>query len=122
MKRCVQCFLSFCFFFAVALATNKARFHYDWESAFWRTLLTPIVGTIWPEGFSDAAFVKIQVGMPEARVEALVGKPIQKSCDEDGCSWSYADQDPDSAPYDRRWVFFDRRQQVTSVRHEFYID
>lgn len=122
MKRCAQLFLFFCFFFAVALVTNKVRFHYDWESTFWRTLLAPVVGTVWPERFSEAAFAKIQAEMSDLEVEALVGEPLQKSCNEVGCSWSYADQDPDNAPYDRRWVFFDKRQRVTNIRHEFYID
>lgn len=122
MKRCIRAMLLVFVLFGGSLIANKLRFHYDWGNAFWRTLLAPFTGTVWPENFSEIGFSKIKVGIPKSEVTALAGEPLRKSCDEDGCLWSYAGQEMDELSYDRRWVSFDANDRVTKIRHEFYID
>ncbi|MEW6055034.1 MAG: hypothetical protein AB1540_00330 [Bdellovibrionota bacterium] len=122
MKRLTQVVLVFCLLFATVLVSNKIRFHYDWKDAFCRTLLTPFLGTVWADRFSETGFAKAQLGMDEQNIEDIVGKPIRKSCDNEGCLWVYADQDPDNLPYDRRWISFNSKHRVIEIRHDFYID
>ncbi|MEW6056481.1 MAG: hypothetical protein AB1540_07685 [Bdellovibrionota bacterium] len=122
MKRSFQVILSLIAFFGIMLIMNKVRYRYDWENAFWRTIMTPMTGTIWAKDFSEAGFAKITYGMSSAEVRSLVGEPLNRECDKDGCGWSYSDQDSDTADSDRRWVRFDAKDRVDYIWHEFHID
>ncbi|MEW6058012.1 MAG: hypothetical protein AB1540_15505 [Bdellovibrionota bacterium] len=108
--------------FGLMMTTNKVRFRYDWENAFWRTLMTPFVGTIWAEGFSEERFAKVRVGMSFDEVAHILDEPLRKDCSQKGCGWIYSNQDTGTADYDRRWITFDVTGLVDGLRHEFYID
>jgi hypothetical protein len=107
-----------------ALATfNKIRFQYDWNNALWRTIMTPMTGTIWAEGFDEDAFAQVKVGMLRSEVESLgVGKPLDERCHENGCFLRYTNQDTGTADFDRRWLGFDRNGRVDYIRNDFWID
>ena len=122
MRKLTKVILIAAAFFGAATVTNKIRFRYDWENAYCRTLMTPFTGTIWADGFSEGKFSKIQFGMSKSEVEAVLGDPLRKDCSGKGCMWVYSNQDTGTADYDRRWVVFDSTDQVTKIRHEFYID
>ncbi len=112
--------------FIVTLGLNKIRFRYDWVDAAKRTLLAPLTGTLWADGFSEAKFAKVKLGMSLAEVKALLGAPLREWCGpkgiNEGCTWLYSWQDTPTADYDRRWVSFDALGRVEEIRHDFYID
>lgn len=122
MKRFFQFTLGINVFFGVITSVNKVRYNYDWGNAFWRTLMTPVTKTIWAKDYSEAAFAKVKHGMSSFQVLALVGDPLQKKCDQDGCGWRYSDQVTSTADSDRRWVRFDAKDRVVEIWHEFHID
>lgn len=108
--------------FALFTAFNKVRFHYDWSEALKRTAMTPFVGTLWADGFSELNFSKVRIGMSEIEVRTLLGVPLQKWVGTEGYTWLYSWQDTPTADYERRWVSFDSKGLVDEVIHEFYID
>lgn len=122
MKRCIYVLISFVILFGVAVVVNKVRLRYDWETAYWRTLMTPLTGTVWSKDFTEEAFAQIKLGMSSSEVKALLGEPLRRDCDEEGCFWPYTGQDTDTADSDRRWVTFDVKDRVIKIRHEFHID
>ncbi len=111
--------------FIMAVALNKIRFRYGWSDAIWRTVMTPMTGTLWAPGFSEAKFAEVKIGMSSVEVTALLGAPLQKWCAQDGgldCEWLYSWQDTPTADFDRRWVLFDQFGRVERLRHDFFID
>jgi hypothetical protein len=108
--------------FGVTMTVNKIRFQYDWENAFWRTLMTPFTGTVWALGFSEEGFAEIRIGMSYDEVAKILGEPLRKNCGDKGCGWIYSNQDTGTADYDRRGITFDTTGRVDGLRHEFYID
>jgi hypothetical protein len=122
MKRGIQIFVGAIALFGATLVANKVRFRYDWENAYWRTLMTPMTGTVWTKGFSEDSFAKVSHGMQSSEVLALLGEPLRKNCDQDGCFWPYTGQDTDTADSDRRWIVFNAKDRVVEIVHEFHID
>lgn len=112
-------------FFVANIVFNMARFYYSFSDALARTLLAPIEGTVWPEGFSESAFANLKIGMTMDDVRSLVGKPMKEACYETeagpGCTWNYTVHEI-VEHYDRRRVDFDANNHVESIEHEFYID
>ena len=61
------------------------------------TLLSTLVDrTVYPKGFSDAAFQKVAVGMAESEVIRLVGKPLETSWVQTPETWFF-DERPGGA-------------------------
>lgn len=108
--------------FVAGTVFNKIRFHYGWSDAFWRTAMTPFTGTLWADGFSEARFAEVRIGMSSQEVRALLGTPLKEWCGSEGCAWLYSWQDTPTADYDERSVSFDSLWRVTGLRHRFYID
>ena len=108
--------------FPAAVAVNSIRFGYDFKEAMWRTFMTPFEGTVWAPGFTESAFSKVHLGMSAAEVNSLLGDPLRKSCDAEGCLWIYTWQDTGTANFDQRWLDFDSAGRVKEIRKSFYID
>lgn len=108
--------------FPAAVGINSIRFGYGFEDAVWRTIVSPVEGTIWPENFHDSKFSVIRVGMHMSEVAALVGEPLRKSCGSESCFWRYTELEADLPGYDQRWVIFDLAEHVIEIRKTFYLD
>lgn len=121
MKLLKFLFLSL-FLFPALLAINAFRFQYGLEDAFWRTLMSPLEGTVWAANFNESAFAKIQVGMLAGDALRLIGEPIRRDCDNDGCLWIYSWQDTSTADFDQRWILLDTKERITEIRKSFFID
>ena len=64
-------------------------------------------GTIWAPKFYEAAFSEIRLGMSKDKINALLGNPLQISCDKNNiCFWSYTHQDTQTSDFDQRWIVF----------------
>src|SRR3990167_2474807 len=98
--------------FPLVVAVNSFRFGYDFKEAYWRTLMAPFEGTVWAPGFKESAFSKLRIGMTASEVFGLLGDPLRKRCDKDGCLWIYTWQDTGTADFDQRWVDIDPRGRV----------
>jgi len=123
MKRPVLMALVALFgFFISATVFNKIRFHYGWSDAIWRTTMTLFTGTLWADGFSEAKFADVKIGMSSQEVKVLLGPPLKEWCGSKNCAWLYSWQDTPTADFDRRSVSFDSSWRVNGFRHEFYID
>jgi len=109
-------------FFPVSVAINSFRFGYGLEDAFWRTLVAPVEGTIWPPQFDDSKFSQIRVGMIASEVKALVGEPLRKNCGKESCFWRYTELEADLPGYDQRWLVLDVAERVIEIRKSFYLD
>jgi len=110
------------FFFPVSVGVNAIRFGYDFENAVWRTIVSPVEGTIWAPDFDESKFSKIQIGMHQSEVKALVGAPLRDKCDRAPCFWRYTELESGLPGYDQRWVVFDSAGRVIEIRKEFYLD
>jgi hypothetical protein len=122
MMKFIRGMLLFIPGFLTLVAFNKIQLHYNWPEALKRTVMTPFVGTLWANGFSEAQFEKVRIGMLEAQVKELLGEPLKEWRGKMGYAWLYSWQDTPTADYDRRWVSFDAKGAVVEVRHEFHID
>lgn len=113
--------MSIVFLFGVGF--NMYRFGYGIKDGFFRTLLTPMEGTVWAEGFSEEAFDKIIIGMTTEQVFSILGEPLEKDTDcLKLCFWSYSWQDTQTADFDQRLVVFNSQNQVIEKRKSFFID
>ena len=76
--------------------------------------------TIYAPGYSDGAFRRVTVGMPQVDVLALLGPPLSEweSCDNMAMRWS---KSPGDTHYRQRAIFF-QNGVVTKTRSEFYVD
>lgn len=110
------------FAFPTAVTVNSIRFGYGLEDAVWRTLVSPVEGTIWPPQFDESKFSKIRVGMNSSEVTALVGEPLRKSCGNEFCFWRYTELEADLPGYDQRWLIFNLAERVIEIRKSFYLD
>ncbi|MGB0454072.1 MAG: outer membrane protein assembly factor BamE domain-containing protein [Bacteriovoracaceae bacterium] len=113
--------MSIIFLFGVGI--NMYRFGYGFEDGFFRTLLAPMEGTVWADGFSEEAFDKISIGMTAEQVFSILGEPLEKDSDcHKLCFWTYSWQDTQTADFDQRWVVFNSQNQVIEKRKSFFID
>lgn len=122
MRRVALLTLLSCLSFPAMMVVNSYRFGYGPNDAFWRTLMTPFEGTVWVAGFSETSFLKIRTGMTATEVLSLLGDPLRKSCDQEGCLWIYTWQNAGNADFDQRWIDFDPLGQVKEIRKSFFID
>lgn len=98
------------------------QYQYGFTDAFFRTLLAPIEGTIWSESFSEENFSKIKIGTTAERVRELLGAPLDISCKEYGCYWTYTEQENSTPGYNQRWLIFDQNKKVKEIRKTFLLD
>ena len=89
--------------FLFGVGINMYRFGYGFEDGFFRTLLAPMEGTVWADGFSEEAFNKIKIGMRAEEVLSILGEPLKKNTEcRKLCFWTYSSQDTQTADFDQR--------------------
>ena len=77
--------------------------------------------TTFAAGFSDEKFDKVQLGMSEAQVAAILGEPLLKQpCHSDRCYWRYSGGPPDSNFWQRVISFEDGR--VSHKLADYFVD
>lgn len=112
--------------FVASFLTNKVKYHYGWEDAFLRTLLSWCEDTVWAPGFSLDNFEKVRLAMSKAEVLELLGPPLTRpdgQCDEkQECFWMYSWQATQTADFDQRWVIFGEDGKVSKIKKSFFID
>jgi len=109
--------------FSLGICINMYRFGYGFKDGFFRTLLAPMEGTVWANGFSEQAFNKIKIGMTMEQTASILGEPLRKDNDcSNQCFWTYAWQDTQTADFDQRSVVFSNQKQVVEIRKGFFID
>jgi outer membrane protein assembly factor BamE (lipoprotein component of BamABCDE complex) len=82
--------------------------------------------TVYAQGYRESSFRAVQVGMTEAEVEALLGRPLWQghwygSPGLEGNYWSYTEAAKSPGSYWRRSVHFLDGKVHTIDRH-FYVD
>ena len=107
--------------FLSCIGINMFKYGYGFSDGFWRTLVAPVEGTVWPPGFSEEAFSKVRVGMSVEQVKELIGMPKSGYCT-DKCYWSYTTKEEGLPGYDRRFLLLDENRLVEKVIKEFYLD
>jgi hypothetical protein len=84
-------------------------------------------GTFYSEGYSEARFGSLSVGMTCEEVETIMGPPLRKQPwsqphEPRKCiMWQYSDRDDYTANYWRRWVLFEDAR-VSEVISDFWFD
>jgi hypothetical protein len=122
MRLVIVLALLSCLSFPTALAINSYRFGYGLKDAFWRTLVSPVEGTIWAPQFDESKFSKIRFGMRAPDVVRLIGEPLHKYCGKEDCFWLYTTLENGLPGYDQRWLVFDLAERVIEIRKSFELD
>lgn len=108
--------------YTLSIFYNKVYYQYNLTDSFKRTTLSLFTGTIYASNYSEKNFHKVHIGMPQEKVEELLGKPLRVDYGPLGTSYIYSNQDTPTADYDRRWISFNQSQQVDEIESRFYID
>lgn len=106
-------------FFIFSMGINSYRFGYDINETFYRTLLSPMEGTVWAEDYTEDGFAKVKIGMTASEVHKILGEPLVRNTEE---FWKYTLGDTSTADFDQRWVVFNDSGIVVEKRKSFFID
>jgi len=102
---------------------TMVKYRYTPMDAFLRCIINEPGETTLAEGFSEAKFFSIHLGMTRIQVEETLGPPLKRwNRDFTDCAWSYTWQTKATDSFDNRTVIFDTNGIVKTVVHEYYAD
>jgi outer membrane protein assembly factor BamE (lipoprotein component of BamABCDE complex) len=101
---------------------NAMRFRYDLNDAFLRTVFFIFEDTRWAKEYTEEGFDRLTIGMSADEVVQIIGKPLRKTCADDGCDWVYTWQQASTLDFDRRALVFDENMLLKQKIRFYFID